>query len=246
MLQNESTASCQYSQPTLSRQLPDMATVNLSKISDREILLRLTQLIQNERKLSHLILWHLNEVDIRRLYFQVGCSSFFEYLTKHCGYSDSAAYERQNATRLLRKIPEITNKLADGEINLSQLAKIESKLKENKTRGLITNQTEEKAKALDVIEQVQNLNLSETAQVLAKEFDSPVKKVQRQTPQRDESVRLQFTLTKEQHELFKLAQSLISHCVPNRDLADTVTYLSKVIIKKKLGKDAQILKGSVK
>lgn len=65
--------------------------MNLSKTSDTEILSGLEKLTKSERKITHLILWHILEVETRKLFLQAGYDSIYKYLTAHLGYSESAA-----------------------------------------------------------------------------------------------------------------------------------------------------------
>lgn len=95
--------------------------VDLSKISNEEILSRLDRLAKSERKITHLVLWHILEVESRKLYLKLNYDSLYRYLTQHLGYSESAAYDRMQAARLLKKAPGIAEKIEDGSLNLTQL-----------------------------------------------------------------------------------------------------------------------------
>lgn len=68
--------------------------MELSKISNQELLGRLEKLVLTERKITHVILCHINEVESRRLYAELGFDSMFKYLTRHCGYGEDSAYRR--------------------------------------------------------------------------------------------------------------------------------------------------------
>lgn len=58
---------------------------------------------------------------------------------------------------------------------------------------------------------------------------------QKVKPQSDDSVRVEITLTQQQYDLLKKAQSLLSHVVPDNNLAEVVTYLAQNYIQKKEG-----------
>jgi 5-methylcytosine-specific restriction endonuclease McrA len=51
--------------------------------------------------------------------------------------------------------------------------------------------------------------------------------------QTDESVRLEFTLSKEQFAKLQQAQDLLSHALPNQDIASFLEYVADKIIKQK-------------
>jgi len=65
--------------------------MDFKKISNEELNLRLEKLARSERKLTHLILLHINEVDSRDLHLKMGYESLFSYLVKALHYSESAA-----------------------------------------------------------------------------------------------------------------------------------------------------------
>jgi hypothetical protein len=92
-----------------------------------ESLLRNTQtLVAEERKLTTEILWHLHEIQVRRLYAEKGYASLFEYAVQALGYSEAAAGRRIAAMRLLADLPEIETALQKGEVTLSTLSTVQS------------------------------------------------------------------------------------------------------------------------
>jgi 5-methylcytosine-specific restriction endonuclease McrA len=92
-----------------------------------EALLRNTQtLVTEERKLTTEILWHLHEIQVRRLYAEKGYRSLFEYAVQALGYSEAAAGRRIAAMRLLLDVPEIEPALKTGHVSLSTLSTIQS------------------------------------------------------------------------------------------------------------------------
>lgn len=149
-----------------------MTTVNsssleLTKISNDEILSRLERLAKSERKITHLILWHLLEVESRKLYLKLGFDSLYSYLTQHLGYSESAAYDRIQAARLLKKAPGIAEKIEDGSLNLTQLVKVEQGLKQEKRLG----QQVSPSQIAELVQKIENKNSFETEKIVACELN---------------------------------------------------------------------------
>ena len=100
------------------------------RILDDNCLLKETKiLVSNEREITALILHCLREIDRRRLYCDLGCSSLFDFCVKQLGYSEGAAYRRIKAARLIAKVPEVEEKIKSGKLNLSQLAMIATQTK---------------------------------------------------------------------------------------------------------------------
>ncbi|MFL5812016.1 MAG: HNH endonuclease [Bdellovibrionia bacterium] len=92
-----------------------------------EALLRNTRtLVAEERKLTTEILWHLHEIQIRKLYAGKGYASLFEYAVRELGYSEAAAGRRIAAMRLLIEVPEIEPALKNGSVSLSTLSTIQN------------------------------------------------------------------------------------------------------------------------
>ncbi|CAN5904679.1 hypothetical protein BH11MYX2_BH11MYX2_04000 [soil metagenome] len=56
------------------------------------------------------------ELRVHKLY---GCSSFFEYMERMLGYAPHTARERMRVARALRALPELTSRLAKGELAYS-------------------------------------------------------------------------------------------------------------------------------
>jgi hypothetical protein len=92
-----------------------------------EALIRNTHaLVAEERKLTTEILWHMHEIQVRRLYAEKGYASLFEYAVQVLGYSEAAAGRRIAAMRLLVDVPEIEPALQSGEVSLTTLSTIQS------------------------------------------------------------------------------------------------------------------------
>jgi hypothetical protein len=98
---------------------------NLKSLSNDVLLETTHTLVAEERKLTTKILWHLHEIQCRRLYAEKGYGSLFEYAVQSLGYSDAAAGRRIAAMRLLVEVPEIEPALEKGKVSLSTLSTIQ-------------------------------------------------------------------------------------------------------------------------
>jgi hypothetical protein len=74
----------------------------LSRLSDSQLIRRLDQLVQKERKTTLEIIRHIIEFDRRQLYLGLGHSSLFDYCTLQLGYSGSSAQRRIKTARCMR------------------------------------------------------------------------------------------------------------------------------------------------
>ncbi|MBS1969676.1 MAG: HNH endonuclease [Bdellovibrionales bacterium] len=206
--------------------------MNLKNATDSEILSGLEKLTKSERKITHLILWHILEVEGRKLFLQAGYNSVYKYLTRHLGYSESAAYDRMQAARLLRQVPTVATKTESGTITLTQMVKVQQSLYHEKKVG----NTVTKEEARELIEKVESKTTFETEKILACELNQAPKTYQKIKPQQDDSVRLELNLTAQQYEDLKKAQSLLSHIITDNNLAEAIAYLAQNFIQKKEGR----------
>src|SRR5688572_6099257 len=100
-------------------------TTILKQLKDDELVSRLGKLVQTESKITHLILECIAEIDKRKLYLERAYPSLYEFLIRQFGYSPSAALRRIDAARLLREVPEVSEKIESGGVNLSQISQIQ-------------------------------------------------------------------------------------------------------------------------
>lgn len=95
--------------------------MNLKHLTDGQLQLDIKKLVQNERTLLTQILYHLKEIEARKLFSSFGYSSLFEYACQELKYSSDQAFRRIQAMRLLREIPEAAQKIDSGELSLSNI-----------------------------------------------------------------------------------------------------------------------------
>ena len=178
------------------------------KLSNQELESQLKQLVQRERQLLHVILQHINEFATRKLYLERAYSSLYEYLTKELGYSGSAAMRRIEAARLLRDVPVVAQKIQEGTLNLSQIGELSRSIKEKEsTTGLKVTELQKEGLVARII----GKTTLETQKELAVALDIPVKDFEKQKMQKDESVRLELTFTKEQYQKLLTCRDLAAH-----------------------------------
>lgn len=95
--------------------------MNLKHLTDGQLLTDLKKYVCDERALLSRILYHLKEVNDRKLYSSLGFKSLFEYACIELKYSHDQAYRRIQAMKLLKELPEISQKIDSGSLNLSHI-----------------------------------------------------------------------------------------------------------------------------
>ena len=109
---------------------------SFSKISDDELLRRLTELLTKSRRVEAELVAHIGEVEARRLYASKA-SSMFVYSTEVLNLSEHEAYLRIKVARAARKHPILLEMLADGSLHLSGIAKLVPLLTETNCETLL-------------------------------------------------------------------------------------------------------------
>lgn len=107
--------------------------MKLTHLTDQSLLADTKLLAQKERTLSTQVLWHLREIDRRKLYADLKYSSLWEYATKELGYSEGTAFRRITAARALGAMPELGIKLNEGTLNLTTVAAVLKEFKNEST-----------------------------------------------------------------------------------------------------------------
>lgn len=195
-----------------------------SKLSNQDLLQRFGKLVRTERKVTHLILEAIAEIDRRKIYLEMAYPSLFEFLMKEHGYSESAAVRRIDAARLLRQVPEMAQKIESGLLNLSQLSQVQKSLRQVRAttgHSVSPNQTRE------LLNKIQGKSSQSSQVILAQELG--VNPVITASPKMhaDESVTLSLTFSKDQMQILRAVQDQVSHAVPLKDWAQLFLYLSK-------------------
>jgi hypothetical protein len=101
-----------------------VSTHELRSIPDDDLLLRLSQLLTQSRRVESELVAHIGEVDERRLFVREACSSMFKYATTVLHLSEHEAYLRITTARAARKHPMLLVMLEDGRLHLSGIARL--------------------------------------------------------------------------------------------------------------------------
>ena len=129
---------------------------------DQKLLLNTKLIVGRERKLTALVIEHLQEVEARKLYCDLKYKSLFQYCMIELGYSEDQACRRINAMRVTKKLPQVKTKLNQGKITLTSLNLFSSANNElelsKKEQSKLLNKFEGKSKR-ECISEVDKLRL---------------------------------------------------------------------------------------
>jgi len=97
---------------------------SLTHLTDAVLLRQLTSLVHHDRASTAMLLAHLAEVDMRRLYAPAGYPSMHAFCVERLGFSDDAAYRRIRAARAARQFPALFTAVSGGRLNLAVVSLI--------------------------------------------------------------------------------------------------------------------------
>lgn len=106
--------------------------MNLKHLSNSDLHQHTKQKAEGERHATIELLWHLREVERRMLFAQMSYRDLKEYCVKELKLSESGAWRRINAMRLLKEIPEVESKIQSGDLNLTQVTMARAHFREVK------------------------------------------------------------------------------------------------------------------
>jgi hypothetical protein len=182
--------------------------------------------VRSERKITAQILRMILDFEDNKYHIELGYSSLFEWLTKAHGYDEGSANRRIQAARAMRAVPEVEQKLQDGQTTMTNLVKVQSIFRH---AGQMS--TEQKR---EVIESIEGQTTAEATQTLFKMFPEAASKINqdRRMIVDEEHVRYAYNLNKEQEETVTRAKELLSHKIPNGSMAEVMTYLAAYFVQR--------------
>ena len=127
------------------------------KISDQELLKKTKCLRVQEKKFTSQVLEHLQEVENRKLYCELGISSLFSYCVKELDYSPAEASVRVNAVRLVNRHPEVKEKIDSGALSLTSASL---------AQGFFRDQNIEAGKQKEILKEIEGTTTRETKKIL--------------------------------------------------------------------------------
>ena len=85
----------------------------------------------------------------------------------------------------------------------------------------------------NLLPQIRNQTASQTQVLLSQALDLPLKPYEKKSYQKDESIRLEITLTKEQMKQIERVKELLSHKYPYLSLAELISVLAQEVIQQR-------------
>jgi 5-methylcytosine-specific restriction endonuclease McrA len=112
-----------------------MSSLSYKQMSDHQLLTSSKVAVKKEKLLTAVVLEHLQEIERRRAYCELGIYSLFRYCVEVLGYSEAESSYRVNATRLVTRSPLAKSEIKRGRLTLSAASKIQGHLKSEDKNG---------------------------------------------------------------------------------------------------------------
>lgn len=182
-------------------------------MTNQEIEIQFTKLVRDERRITNEILRAINLVEDRKIFLARGYPSLFAWLVKAHGYSESAAYRRIQAARVLREVPEISAKIETGAVNLSTLSKAQTAIRAEEKR------TRKKISKAEVVSLIEGKTSVEADKALLSLFP-------------ESASRKSLDLPDETMADLERIRDLLSHSHPGAHIVQVIAYIAKEYLKK--------------
>ncbi len=211
--------------------------MNLNHLTDQQLALDIKNICQKERALLTQVLYHLKEIESRKLYSSFGYSSLFDYACNELKYSSDQAYRRIQAMRLLKDIPEVVSKIDSGELSLSNITQAQKFFKDTKVLNQETLNTSEK---INVLKKLMNKSVRDGQKELLKLSPNtplPLDTKKQVTPTH---TYVRFTMSEDLEKKLENIKSLLGPKAYNLNVSDLINLMADLakekLEEKKFGK----------
>jgi len=212
---------------------------DVHKLSDEVLIAILDKRVELESFIEAEMIDFIREVMQRRLWIQYGATSMFDFMTRaHYHYAPVVAQRKIDAARFLQLFPEIKGLIISGAVNLTQLGMLATALRQKIAPPKVQR---------EILDAIRGQTIKNTQIILNERLEIEVKERPKVRVQRDGSVRVELTFSKEQWAEIENAKDVVSHSVPNGDLTEVLDYCVRFTVSKKdlarknLSDDAQAL-----
>lgn len=109
---------------------------DLRKLSEALLIETTHRLAKEERRITLELLWHIREIDRRKIPQKMGMSGIFDYCVRVLNYSEGSAFRRVQSMRALDENPELEKSIITGKMNLTTASQLQTFLQRAKRQGI--------------------------------------------------------------------------------------------------------------
>jgi DNA-directed RNA polymerase subunit RPC12/RpoP len=202
--------------------------MNLKILSDEMLMQKTDGLVKEERERLANLLRHFREIERRRLYSDFKYGSLHKMLVGHYGYSDDEAYLRISAMRLLKDVPEVEEKITNGELTLSHLGLAQTFFRKE---AKIQHAEISKDMKLEILEQISDQSLREAERFVLSQSSSPEEhKPDKVRVISEEKMEYRFTADNSLESKIAEVKGLLAHKYPSLSMAELLNVMCDMTI----------------
>lgn len=220
----------------------------LRDLEKGQLLKRFSRLVDQDRQNTATLIGYIAEIDRRKLYLEHAYPSMFAFCTERFGMSEAIAHKRIRGGRAARRFPCILGMLARGELHLTGVHQLASHLTEDNHQEVLGRATHKSMRGIEklVAELAPKPNAPSRIRALPSRrapsplmngepcgplSDAPsdvqassnrrpkVQPTSRPVPLAPRRYKLQVTMEQETRDKLAEAKALLSHQIPDGDLA---------------------------
>ena len=190
--------------------------MNLRHLSDQELHHNMKDCVQKEREILTIVLYHLKEVDRRRLYSSLQYKSLYEYAEKELKYPGDQAYRRIAAMKLMNELPEIASKIKNGNLTLTHLSE---------AKRLFKKKACSRKEKLELFETLSNTSTREAQRILVN-IEPEIILQDRIIPKTEDKLEFKFSGSYELEQKLKELTGRYAHSHPHISLGQLIELLA--------------------
>ncbi len=184
--------------------------MNLQIISDNTLRKDAKRAASREKEATANLLHYIREVDRRRLYCDWKFTSLFDWCVRELGLCEGSAHLRITAARLMAEMPELEEKIEQGNLSLSNISQVTQFCRENDIKD-----SQDK---LEMLRKVENLSKKE-AELKLFQLSGKEKSAREEQQRISESrTKVTFILSNETLEALEEVKSLLGKEVNSDEL----------------------------
>jgi hypothetical protein len=180
----------------------------MKNLTSEALLSRTRSLVAEERRTTLSLIEHLEEINRRMLYAELGYGSLWDFATRELGLSEGAAQRRIQAMRLVRDVPEAKTALESGKLSLSNAAKVQSFRQAEKKLG-------RKLEPSLLIAQVAGLSQRECERKLFEISPEAIPRERERVVSAEGERELRIVVGPELYEKLARLKGLLAHAMPD-------------------------------
>ncbi len=192
--------------------------MNLKRLTDQVLIQNTDRCVREEREVLTRTLHHFREIERRRLYCDFQYGSLRQMLVQHYGYSDDEAYRRISAMQLITELPEVEEKINQGELSLSHLGIAQSFFRQEKK---VQQAEVSKELKLEILEQISDKTIRETQKFMFSQSSAPeTLRPEKVSIVSQDRIEFRFTAKANMENKVQELKGLLAHKYPNLSNAE--------------------------